>query len=931
MIRTARAWLIAALLLAALLPQPAAAQRPDIRVSPPDPVTHDIPAGAKIQSAATLGNRTLVVWGTTRGDGDTIASTLRMQILNGSSPTGDQLQLSSDSARPGRFVQVVAFDTSFAVIWNDYRVSNPGMYIRFVGGDGKLVGSERRISTGYAVPDQTGRILVLGNRTGRLLIWQDNRAVSPGLYGVRVVEGTGIISPDLYIGTSIASLLTYQQLPGWTLIDLLPGGWMAVDEKGQIDPRTLTQAHFSNAFYLNADTSLVSVSGDTLLFFASIFDSQPEKVLKVGALDSATGNTVQLGRDSTGTLVVYFSSIEVTGSASTPGYINQSTYRVHISTTDSISLPEVVLGNITSYWNGGCLYESMCHVTRFKGASMSPGCDNSSRVLLNWEYERYYHSILTETSSSIWTFSVDPLGNFDRNGRGYLTSCLSPSSLAATRLADSTASTVSVSLIDTAIVLRAVTAPWELAIDQIAPAIYLANGLLMTTWQQTVKSTSFNLSEWEYESGNPATLEDEFPDVDDPKSGGYSQQITVNQHGYVTATTTIINPSGMSGVSSHKHLRDVGEYHTSPISSSPVILDWTHYAFSRAGIDRWIKLLSFDDQPDPYALSSGSWRMGLPQLYDLNTGIFLVEVSSLRSWDDRVLEAWLYAFASNGTELWKVDQHNQAPYGGIYLPVDSTQFIRFINVQAETYQNGTIINQFTLPDFSFPPQYQRLLGSYFLRRYWLDSVSRHLRLEIYTLDGILQNATTLLNYSHSSDIMILQRPVDSSLIIISGGEGGVHLTALDKHLTPLVNDLTISATHEFVRHPSALFRNDTLYFIWQDNRNGNGDIYGNGIAWSSIIQKTGDTPAVTTATGPQLIPNPANVATTVELDINGATEVRVELFDLLGAAMAAQTINAVERGRVALQFDLQGLPAGVYMVRYRTATTAGAMPLQVVR
>jgi hypothetical protein len=931
MIRTAAAWLISAVLLATLLPQPAAAQRPDVRVSPPDPITHDIPVETKIQSAARIDTRTLAVWGTTRADGDTIASTLRMQMLDGSSLTGDQTQLSSDSARPGRFVQVIAFDTSFAVVWNDYRINTPGMYIRFVGADGKLVGSERRISTGHAVPDPTGRLLVLGNRTGRLLIWQDNRAISPGLYGVRVVEGTGIISPELYIGTSIASLLTYQQLPGWTLIHLLPTGWIAVDITGQIDSRTLPQTHFSNAFYVNADTSLVRVSGDTLLYFASIFDMQPEKILKVGSLDSATDNTVQLGRDSAGTLVVYFSSIEVTGSASTPGYINQSAYRVRVSNTDSISVPEVVLGNITKYWNGGCLYESTCHVTKFNGASISPGCDNSSRVLLNWEHERYYHSILTETSSSIWTFSVDPLGNFDRNGRGYSASCVSPSSPVATRLADSIASTVSLALIDTAIVLSAETAPWQLAIDQMAPAIYEANGLLMTTWQQTVKKTSFDLSVWEYESGNPASLRDQLPDVDDPKSGGYAPQITVHQHGYVTSNTTIINPSGMSAVSSHKRLRDVGEYWSSPISSSPVILDWTHYAISRAGKDRWIKLLSFDDQPDYYALSSGSWRLGIPQLYDLNTGIFLVEVGSLSSWDDRVLNAWLYAFASDGTQLWKVDQRSQAPYGGIYLPVDSLQFIRFTKTLAEIYRNGKIINQFTLPESSFPPQYQRLLGSYFLRRYWLDSISGHLRLETYTLDGNLQNATTLLNFSHSSDIMILQRPVDSSLIIISGGEGGVHLTALDKQLNVLVRDLTISATHELVRHPSGVFRNDSLYVVWQDNRNGNCDIYGNARTWTSIIQQTGDTPAVTTTTGPRLIPNPANSATTVELDVDGATEVTVELFDVLGASMALQAINADRQGRVAVQFDLQGMPAGVYVVRYRTGVAAGAMPLHVVR
>jgi hypothetical protein len=956
MIRTAVAWLIAALLLAALLPQPVAAQRPDLRVSPPDPVTHDIPAGAKIQSAATLGNHTLAVWGTTRTDGDTIASTLRMQMLDGSSLAVDQLQLSSDSARPGRFVQVVAFDTSFAVIWNDYRVNTPGLYLRFVGRDGKLVGNERRLTTTTAIPDSTGYVTILGEQSpGRLLMWYGSQSGSSGLYGVRIVEGDRIISAEQQLGKIRGAIRRYQKLPGWTLIYIQPTGWMAVDRSGQIDSRPLPQSHFTGPFYVSADTSLIRVTGDTVLFHASIFDAQPNHILKVAALDSATKNSVQLGRDSTGALLLYFTHVFITGDINTKGYIRVTVYRIRITEHDSISTPE----RVDEYSDlVGPIDQAGYFISGFLGASSSIGCDNSSLVTLSLQLTEYYFKLPPGGEILTIKFAVNSSGLFNKQGNGYQPSCVSTPPINIARPLDTTASTIRISLADSTIELRAETAPWQLAVDQVSPGIYRVDGKVMTTWQRTADRISFDLSEWDYHNDTPAILRDRVFRIPAVSPQNPTTVITTGgvatadwHYGYIRDDSDwIINNPNLSLINSQKQAHSFGTFWVSTSSKVEGICDWSRYVLRRADTNRWTIPISISNSPDfsHFDPNEGIWEQGLVQGYDPNNGSLLLEVKSFSSYRSDVSSS-LQAFSSDGKVDWNTRLDLPSLYTAI-IPADSLRFIRINGLQASLYEKETVIEQFAFTQSAITPRYQRLLGRHFLRRYWLDSTGIDLRLEIYSLNGSLEYATTIQHHSHNDDMMILQSPRDSSVVIVSGGEGGVHLTALDKQLHMLASNITISATHGLVQHPAATFRNDSLYVVWQDNRNGNADIYGNVMDWSSIVPLTVDIPTYPTRLHPDfspdltqqlvpqfiphppaIIPNPASTIAIIELDVDGATEIKAELFDLLGAAMAAQTINATERGRVALQFDLQGLPVGVYMVRYRTATTAGTMPLHIMR
>src|SRR5947208_17064865 len=78
----------------------ATAQHPDVKLSP-DTISYAMPTDMLIQSAATIGRKTLVAFGTTAYAPDSsIVSQLRMQMLQDTTLVGGQKSLHGDSARP---------------------------------------------------------------------------------------------------------------------------------------------------------------------------------------------------------------------------------------------------------------------------------------------------------------------------------------------------------------------------------------------------------------------------------------------------------------------------------------------------------------------------------------------------------------------------------------------------------------------------------------------------------------------------------------------------------------------------------------------------------------------------------------------------------------------------------------------------------------
>src|SRR5438128_15612 len=125
-----------------------AQQHDDVRLST-EPLQMILPADAQIQSAARIGELTLVVWGTTRLEPDSsVVNMLVMQLLRDTTLVGPQRVLTSNAARPSGFVQVMAVRDRFLVVWNDRRGGDSAAYVQRVDSSGVLDGSEDRFFNG---------------------------------------------------------------------------------------------------------------------------------------------------------------------------------------------------------------------------------------------------------------------------------------------------------------------------------------------------------------------------------------------------------------------------------------------------------------------------------------------------------------------------------------------------------------------------------------------------------------------------------------------------------------------------------------------------------------------------------------------------------------------------------------------------------------
>jgi hypothetical protein len=236
----------------------------------------------------------------------------------------------------------------------------------------------------------------------------------------------------------------------------------------------------------------------------------------------------------------------------------------------------------------------------------------------------------------------------------------------------------------------------------------------------------------------------------------------------------------------------------------------------------------------------------------------------------------------------------------------------------------TTIAEYTFTTSGPDARYQRLRGPYFLRFFWTDASGSELALELYTIGGELIATTNIHLLSRSGDWMAVQNPSDSSLTIVYGDSSGVHATYLDKRLKVLGANINVSATRQPIGNPAAVWRNDTLFAVWQDNRNGNADIYGNWIKRVAMLSTVPATPQ--TAPEFTLQPNPARDRVRVTLPSSQGAE--LEVVDMLGKVVQTTTVS---EGRSAVDVHLDGLSAGVYLVRYRSANNALLLrPLVVV-
>jgi hypothetical protein len=181
---------------------------------------------------------------------------------------------------------------------------------------------------------------------------------------------------------------------------------------------------------------------------------------------------------------------------------------------------------------------------------------------------------------------------------------------------------------------------------------------------------------------------------------------------------------------------------------------------------------------------------------------------------------------------------------------------------------------------------------------------------MYTIgfDGVIADTSAPVTVpAGSAGYAITQNPTDSGFAVVFSGPSA-SVTLLDKHLNILQQGIPFTGSKDS-RNPSAAFRNDSLFIVWEDYRNGAPDIYGSAlkVATSLSVEPPQERAAAHRITS--VIPNPANGSAAIELSSTGGT---IEVIDSYGELRLRVPV-ASQRAVI----DTRGLPSGMYRIVLR--------------
>jgi hypothetical protein len=189
-------------------------------------------------------------------------------------------------------------------------------------------------------------------------------------------------------------------------------------------------------------------------------------------------------------------------------------------------------------------------------------------------------------------------------------------------------------------------------------------------------------------------------------------------------------------------------------------------------------------------------------------------------------------------------------------------------------------------------------------------------MELYGLDGTLLQKSNVTFSSPPVNLFLAQNPSDSSLTFLYGGTGGVRATFVDRLLNVHGQDVSISATRDSVRNSVGAYRNDTLFAVWEDYRNGSPAIYGTGHPVERIsagVAGTGESGSKVMAIS--LLPNPASSVASLELHLSHSTSVRVDLSSMDGVTLYNGDLGTLPSGFQRITLPSEQFASGMYLVR----------------
>lgn len=132
--------------------------------------------------------------------------------------------------------------------------------------------------------------------------------------------------------------------------------------------------------------------------------------------------------------------------------------------------------------------------------------------------------------------------------------------------------------------------------------------------------------------------------------------------------------------------------------------------------------------------------------------------------------------------------------------------------------------------------------------------------------------------------------------------------------------------------PSVNVSGSALHIVWNDNRDGNTEIYykrnpnGNPIGITAVSNVI---PAEYSLG--QNYPNPFNPMTNITIQLPKSGSVKLSVFDAAGKEVGLPVNKELNAGTYNIDFDASGLPSGVYFYRLQTAEFTETKKMMLIK
>jgi hypothetical protein len=453
------------------------------------------------------------------------------------------------------------------------------------------------------------------------------------------------------------------------------------------------------------------------------------------------------------------------------------------------------------------------------------------------------------------------------------------------------------------------------------PAIVAFHNGLVCVWQQPGLTHPSQLRRWD-PAGNE--LGEVIPHVP-PEHGklSFTYPISIVQSWHDGGSTTTVLPGNaaitdndVSGAQVHGPYGSSQEFKSSAVVSI--------YSLARPGPFGWqivdsVRHSNYSNLP-PYNINA---TVGTELGYNPESreNIVLLErrdYGNPNDPDGTTLDSRLRGYDSNGT-YWEEPNISEITPSSILLPVSGKEYLQLDTMPVRYISKVTVMYTFSLPlNDHLHIRYFKLFGPYFARTSWSAADTTRFRIEKFDLHGNLLDMISLPRTEYRDDYMLVQSRRDSMIAVLFGGSSGVRGSFVTSDLQLRTADTLLSATTGTVSYPAGAFRNDTLFVVWEDYRDGVSRIYGTfHRLGTSAIAGVVSRPDRLQAERNFIIPNPTDGTIHLNANFPQHANAEFELVNLLGEIVQHQQIGVDNAGWQSIPIDMNDLPAGAYIARLR--------------